>query len=120
MAIALHETLQDVNGLAEIWSDLANPSRILILYTLSEKPYHVHELTNKLGLCQQTISSHLKILHDRGLVNAKRQGRTVEYSLADKRLIQILDLLLFVMRDALVSGPIYATGIEESLFSEAL
>ena len=44
---------------------------------------------------------HLKILRERGLVNATRQGVSIQYELADPRLIQALDLLRSVLRESL-------------------
>jgi len=91
---------QEVTQLhADICSALADPSRILILYALNEKNYTVNDLSNTLGIPQPTVSRHLKVLRDRNLVQAVRQGMNVEYHLADRRLIEALDLLRGVMRD---------------------
>jgi ArsR family transcriptional regulator len=80
---------------------LADPKRILILYALSEKPCNVNELAIYLGLSQPMVSRHLKVLRERGMVLANRVGAAVEYSLADQRLIEALDLLRAVLRDHL-------------------
>ena len=91
---------QEVTQLhADICSALAEPSRILILYALNERNYTVNDLANTLGAPQPTVSRHLKVLRDRNLVQAVRQGMNVEYHLADHRLIEALDLLRGVMRD---------------------
>jgi DNA-binding transcriptional ArsR family regulator len=91
---------QEVTQLyADVCSALADPTRILILYALSEKSFNVNDLANTLGIFQPTASRHLKVLRDRNLVTAKRQGMNVEYVLADHRLIEALDLLRGVMRD---------------------
>ena len=91
---------QEVTNLhADICSALAEPSRIMILYAQSEKNYTVNDLANALGAPQPTISRHLKVLRDRNLVEAVRLGMNVEYHLADRRLIEALDLLRGVMRD---------------------
>ncbi len=93
---------QEVNQLhAEICAGLADPKRILILYALSEKPCNVNELVNHLELSQPMVSRHLKVLRERGMVIAHRVGSNVEYTLADERLIQALDLLRSVLRDHL-------------------
>ena len=86
---------------AEICAGLADPKRILILYALSEKPCNVNELGTYLGLNQPMVSRHLKVLRERGMVQANRVGASVEYSLADVRLIQALDLLRSVLHDHL-------------------
>jgi|ERR1035437_1178849 DNA-binding transcriptional ArsR family regulator len=91
---------QEVSQLeAHLCFALADPTRILILYALDEQPRNVTELTVELAATQPTISRHLKILRDRGLVNTMRQGTTITYQIADKRLIQALDLLRSVLRD---------------------
>jgi DNA-binding transcriptional ArsR family regulator len=52
-----------------------------------------------LNLSQPLVSRHLKILRDRGLVTATRQGAVVQYELADERIITALDLLRTIMRE---------------------
>ncbi len=99
----LPQTLkQEISQLeADFCFALSDPTRILLLYALSEAPLNVTELTNELGIAQPTTSRHLKVLRDRGLVHTTRQGTTITYQLSDKRLIQALDLLRSVMRDGL-------------------
>ena len=86
---------------AEICAGLADPNRILILYELSQSPRNVTELSTNLKMPQPLVSRHLKVLRERGMVIPKRQGTVIQYSLADDRLIQALDLLRAVMRDGL-------------------
>ncbi len=86
---------------ADICSALADPTRILILYSLAESPSSVNELVTHLETSQPTISRHLKILRERGLVSANRQGQMVTYSLTDVRIIDALDTLRAVLRDSL-------------------
>lgn len=91
---------QEVSQLeANLCFALADPTRILLLYALDEKPRNVTDLTTELGVTQPTTSRHLKILRDRGLVNTTRQGVSITYQLTDRRLIQALDLLRSVLRD---------------------
>lgn len=93
---------QEVSKLhAGLCSALADPTRILILYLLGDEEHTVSELTDRLNAAQPTISRHLKILRDHGLVYATRQGQTVEYSLNDPRIIHALDILRDVLRDTL-------------------
>ncbi len=97
----LTQTLkQEISQLeADFCFALSDPTRILLLYALSESPLNVTELTIELGATQPTTSRHLKVLRDRGLVHTTRQGTTITYQLSDQRLIQALDLLRAVMRD---------------------
>lgn len=94
--------LQEISQLeADFCFALSDPTRILMLYALSDKPLNVTELTNELSIPQPTASRHLKVLRERGLVGTTRQGTTITYHLTDQRLIQALDLLRSVMRDRL-------------------
>ena len=99
----MNKTLEaEVNQLhAEICGGLADPNRIMILYTLSQGPRNVTELCNELDMPQPLVSRHLKVLRERGMVRTERRGTVVIYSLGDKRLIQALDLLRAAMRDML-------------------
>lgn len=93
---------QEVHQLhADLCSALADPTRILILYYLADGTCTVNELTSKLNVPQPTTSRHLKLLRERGLVHANRQGQTVEYTLSDPRIIDALDTLRAVLRDTL-------------------
>jgi len=93
---------QEVTQLhADICSALADPRRILLLYAISSTPRNVSDLANEIDISQPAASRHLKILRDRGLVQSRRKGASVEYNLTDERLIQALDLLRNVLRDRL-------------------
>jgi DNA-binding transcriptional ArsR family regulator len=86
---------------AEICAGLADPNRIMILYTLSQSARNVTELCNELDMPQPLVSRHLKVLRERGMVTTERRGTVIIYTLGDKRLVQALDLLRAAMRDIL-------------------
>jgi DNA-binding transcriptional ArsR family regulator len=94
--------VQEITQLhADFCSALADSTRLIILYSLADGPRNVTELTQELGQPQPTISRHLKILRERGLVVPTRQGTMVQYSLADVRVIDALDILRSIMRDSI-------------------
>ena len=99
MANKFHEEVNQLH--AHLCSGLADPARILILYSLAQKTCHVNELADELSLPQPTISRHLKTLRERGLVAAQRKGQYIHYTLADKRVIDALDILRAIMADNL-------------------
>ena len=82
---------------AEICQALSDPTRILILYELRGGARSVGDLAESLEATQPTISRHLKVLRDRRLALAERNGTSVYYSLADERVVQALDLLRGVL-----------------------
>jgi len=104
---------QEVTALhADICSALADPTRILLLYALSDQPRCVNDLVQELEVSQPAVSRHLKVLRERGLVNTERQGTNVVYSLADMRLVEALDILRAVLRDRIAYR---ASLIDDSL-----
>jgi DNA-binding transcriptional ArsR family regulator len=116
--MAEQELREDVFRLhARICSGLADPNRILILYTLSEHPHNVTELAESLELPQPTVSRHLKILRERGMVSAHREGQSVFYALADRRIIEALNLLRAMMADQLKGQIELARTVDEEMES---
>ena len=59
----------------------ADRNRLRILRVLGGGPFNVAELTEILGLGQSTVSRHLRILADAGLVEVRRSGTWAWYSL---------------------------------------
>ena len=93
---------QEINQLhARICSAISEPNRILLIYAVADKPLNVNKLAEIVGISQSAASRHLKVLRERGLIQAQRDGTQVIYSLADDRFIQALDLLREVMLDQL-------------------
>jgi len=86
---------------AHVCEGLGDPKRVLILYLLATRPRNVTELAEALDIPQPTASHHLKVIRDRGLVLAERDGTAVYYSLADHRVIEALDILREMLADLL-------------------
>jgi ArsR family transcriptional regulator len=109
----LDERLErEVNLLhANICQALADPKRILILYALAEGPLCVGELAEALRAPQSTVSRHLKVLRERRLVSAERDGANIRYSLVDDRVIGALDVLRAVLLGALAQQAELAQGL---------
>jgi DNA-binding transcriptional ArsR family regulator len=84
---------------AAMRSALGDFHRILILYALAENPTNVTELASRLSLSQPTVSRHLRLLRECGIVASERQGKSVYYELADPRILQALDLLRAMIAD---------------------
>jgi DNA-binding transcriptional ArsR family regulator len=63
---------------------LADASRIRTLAALRPGELCVCQITELLELAPSTMSKHLSILHQAGLVNARKEGRWIYYSLPGK------------------------------------
>jgi ArsR family transcriptional regulator len=61
---------------------LSDPNRVKILKMLQQKVMCVCELQAALNLAQPTVSSHLRLLEEAGLVRSRKEGLWVNYLLA--------------------------------------
>ncbi len=61
---------------------LSDPNRVKVVKMLQQKEMCVCEIQFALGLAQPTVSKHLKVLEDAGLVQSKKAGLWVNYSLS--------------------------------------
>ncbi len=84
---------------ARLCSSLADYHRLLIVYAVAEKTQNVSELVERLAISQPTVSRHLRILRDAGVVCARREGKSIYYATTDHRILQALELLRGVLRD---------------------
>lgn len=79
-------------ALAELFKNFGDPTRIRILLFLLDGPHNVSEITEALAMTQSAISHQLRILRQAKLVAARRDGRTMYYSLADSHVEIILKM----------------------------
>ena len=72
---------------------LANEDRLLILCQLTLGERNVGDLESELGIHQPTLSQQLGVLREEGLVNTRREGKYIHYSLASNEVIQVMQTL---------------------------
>jgi DNA-binding transcriptional ArsR family regulator len=72
---------------------LANEDRLLLLCQLSLGEMCVSELEEQLGIRQPTLSQQLGVLRTEGVVDTRREGKQIFYSIADPALLDILAVL---------------------------
>jgi ArsR family transcriptional regulator len=82
-------TPENVQGLADTFSALGDPTRVRILDALSHGELCVCDLAAVLGLSQSAVSHQLRLLRGIRLVKPRREGRIVFYSLDDQHIISI-------------------------------
>ena len=80
---------------------IGDPKRLRLLYLVAERARNVTELTQVLDIGQSTVSHHLRILRERGLVTAERDGTSIYYSLGDPRILDAIEILRSFMADLL-------------------
>ncbi len=78
---------------ASIFQALAHPTRIAIVEALREGEISARAIQDRLGVEQANLSQHLAILRSREIVAHRKEGNQVFYSLRNKVLIKVLDLM---------------------------
>src|ERR1022692_4909572 len=78
---------------ADIFQALAHPTRIAILELLSDGELSAGVLIEKLGMEQANVSQHLGVLRAKHLVVNRKAGNQVFYSVRDRTIIEVLQLM---------------------------
>jgi DNA-binding transcriptional ArsR family regulator len=73
-----------VKDFLNITKALADENRLRMLLALQNGELCVCQITELLGLAMSTVSKHLSILYQAGLLNARKEGRWMYYSLPSK------------------------------------
>lgn len=78
---------------ASLLKNLSHPQRLLILCCLAEGERSVGEIEKACGASQSAVSQFLKSMRLEGLVDSRREGKQVYYSIADKRVLELMSSL---------------------------
>lgn len=87
---------EEADALARAFKAIADPARLRLLSFLAAQPSSetcVCHLTGPLGLSQPTVSHHLKVLFDAGLVDRERRGTWAWYRIVPARLEELRQVL---------------------------
>ena len=76
--------------IARFFGLLADPSRVKLLSALAISPLCVTDLSNILKMNQTTISHQLRLLRDLDIVTCERQGKILNYKIANPKINEIL------------------------------
>ncbi|MBM3713008.1 MAG: winged helix-turn-helix transcriptional regulator [Actinobacteria bacterium] len=85
---------------ADICKTISNPNRQAIIDTIRDGEMTVTELVNKTGISQANLSQHLAILRSKGVVNTRREGNNIYYSISNLKIIQAYDLISEVLEES--------------------
>lgn len=86
--------LEKYTELAEILKTLAHPVRLCIVKGLIEKgECNVTHMQSCLDIPQSTVSQHLQKLKSGNIITGVRRGLEINYSICDKRVIQLVNTL---------------------------
>ena len=74
---------------ALIFKALSDSTRLEILEMIKDKELCACHILKKFNITQPTLSYHMKILKDVGLINCKKNGSWMHYSLNEKTIIEL-------------------------------
>lgn len=89
----------------KIFKALGDRNRLRIVKMLEVKAMCVCEITAVLNLAPSTVSKHLSLLHDAGLIEDQKDGKWVNYSLPQKGWIPWVSEMLKLLRRSLEDDP---------------
>jgi DNA-binding transcriptional ArsR family regulator len=72
---------------------LSDASRLQILQSLFNGERSVQELCETTGMSQANVSKHLSVLAEQGIVEKRRQGLFVYYSIGDNSIYELCDIV---------------------------
>lgn len=84
---------------AEMCQTMSNATRLRIVHALREGPQCVGKLAEALELDQASVSRHLAVLRNRGIVIATRHGGEVIYQITNPKIERICDLMREVLAE---------------------
>lgn len=85
--------VSDAQKSARIFKSFCDENRLAILGLLRQGEKCACKLQEELAISQPTLSHHMRILCDAGIVNARKEGKWTHYSLNDDASVQVIDLL---------------------------
>ena len=84
---------RDFTDEAEVLKVLGHPIRLKIVAGLCTQECNVKHIWECLGLPQATVSQHLALLKNKGIITGKREGVEVHYSVINPLAKKIIDIL---------------------------
>jgi DNA-binding transcriptional ArsR family regulator len=88
--VAMREAAESACALMKV---LSNPDRMLLLCELAEGERNVGELQDAVGVQQPTLSQQLAVLREENLVETRREGKNIYYSIASPQAMAVLQVL---------------------------
>lgn len=91
----MNKNYMEYNETAEMLKVLAHPVRLCIINGLMGKGQcNVSHMQECLGIPQSTLSQHLQRLRSAKLIEGKRNGLEINYSICDERVEELVKVLL--------------------------
>ena len=83
----------DYEEISETFKALAHPARLKMVVGLIKDECNVAQIQKVLGLPQSTISQHLRILKNAGIITGRKEGTRTCYGVTDARVRKIVEII---------------------------
>ena len=100
---------------AEFFKTLGHPARIRVLELLSERDHSVAEMLSDVGIEATSLSQQLAVLRRSGLVETRKQGSTVIYSLTSPKVAELLKVARSILTGMLAGQAELLEHLQELL-----
>lgn len=97
---------------AEICQTFSHPKRLEILDLLRDGEKSVNELVQLAGINQSNLSQHLAILRGKNIVQTRRDGVNIYYSIANSKIIKAFDIMREILYEQLALNEKLAKELE--------
>ncbi|RPI38251.1 MAG: ArsR family transcriptional regulator [Nitrospiraceae bacterium] len=95
--MAQNKTLFELQS--EVCKTLASPKRLEILNALKEGEKTVSELVEILGVPKANVSQHLAVMRHKGILDSRREGVNIYYSVSNPKVIKACILMREVLTE---------------------
>ncbi|MDA8057626.1 MAG: metalloregulator ArsR/SmtB family transcription factor [Actinomycetota bacterium] len=103
---------------ADFFKTLAHPARIRVLELLRDGERSVGELIPEVGLEASHLSQQLGILRRANVLQSRKEGSTVRYSVTDPRIFELLEVAKAILTGTLAESRQLLAELEELDFAE--
>jgi ArsR family transcriptional regulator len=93
ITIELNKMQESAGEACKLLKTLGNSDRLLLLCQISQGERCVGDLEGELGIRQPTLSQQLTVLRNEGLVQTRREGKQIYYSVSSDTALDLMDVL---------------------------
>ncbi|OWT32956.1 transcriptional regulator [Methanobrevibacter sp. 87.7] len=86
----------EINNMVNVFKAISDPTRLCILYLLKDTELCSYRIQEALNKPQPTISHHINILKNAGLINGRKKGTWIYFSLSNNKIIDMLEDLKLI------------------------
>jgi DNA-binding transcriptional ArsR family regulator len=103
---------------AEFFKVLGHPARIRVLELLRDGERSVGQLLPEVGIEPSHLSQQLGVLRRANVVQARKEGSTVHYSVSDRRIFELLEVAKTILTSSLLETRELLTELEGMDFTD--